>query len=518
MERYRAVPQPEVVVCPPPRVADWYREQVAPVKAPVSPPVFSSVLLYERDPAAHEPVSQIDPEPDISSSETNHSTPAQILTKVRAPYDAEQKPLAHMLKRLRRTDAAEDQPLDELEVKIDSLPTTRYVTAFGTFSFPELYERGRKYAAYALHHTYHLPPDELEDGLQAGGITLWECLQQEVDGLQDKNITWVGLKMIYSALHATRRDWKHRQKTQAEGGAGSKSGWGTHSHESRQADKRTDIHQAIVTVAEQILTAEKGKRQQHDLWALYGLTMLQMGAGEVSRLFGVREQSMGQAYRRVRQRLQASLPNYAPAGDTRLCRRHGPEALPEQDMQVIRQGNGTVSEAVLAAVHKRIEDLNADTRILDEVALAGIREGIAIATQARQHGIPQWTMQRAYRRVHLLIAAERDPTVRMLRLERRVKPVFTLTAESAVAVEQLAQDLLEQPRSYEKLVALHAHIGNLGISTTAKHFNIPTSTLRYYSQQIGKRLQTPTRPAREGRVVPKRTDERQPGEGTIYSW
>lgn len=63
-------------------------------------------------------------------------------------------------------------------------------------------------------------------------------------------------------------------------------------------------------------------------------------------------------------------------------------------------------------------------------------------------------------------------------------------------VEQLALDLLEQTRSYEKVVALHAHISNLGISTTAKHFNIPTSTLRYYSQQIGRQLQTPTRPAR----------------------
>jgi len=126
-------------------------------------------------------------------------------------------------------------------------------------------------------------------------------------------------------------------------------------------------------------------------------------------------------------------------------------------------------------------------------------------------------MQRAYQRIHLMIGAERDPTVRVPRPERRVKPVFTLTAASAAAVEQLALDLLEQPKSYEKLVALHAHIGNLAISTTAKHFNIPTSTLRYYSQQIGRQLKTPTRPAREKRAGQRDWDDLPEGEVTIYS-
>ena len=90
---------------------------------------------------------------------------------------------------------------------------------------------------------------------------------------------------------------------------------------------------------------------------------------------------------------------------------------------------------------------------------------------------------------------------RVRRPERRVRFVFTLTAATAAAVEQLALDLLEKPKSYEKLVALHAHINNLAISTTAKHFNIPTSTLRYYAQQIGAQLGTPTMPAREAALL-----------------
>ena len=165
-------------------------------------------------------------------------------------------------------------------------------------------------------------------------------------------------------------------------------------------------------------------------------------------------------------------------------------------LTVIHQVNAGVSEGVYTAVHAKIETLNADTRQQDELALEGIQKGIQISTQARKYGLPQYQMQRAYKRVHLMLAAECDPTVRTLRPERRLKYVFTLTTESATAVEQLALDLLKQSKSYEKLVALHAHISNLAISTTAKHFNIPTSTLRYYSQQIGRRLQTPTRPAR----------------------
>ena len=115
-----------------------------------------------------------------------------------------------------------------------------------------------------------------------------------------------------------------------------------------------------------------------------------------------------------------------------------------------------------------------------------------------------------------MIAAECDPTVRTLRPERRVKYVFTLTTESAAAVEHLALDLLKQSKSYEKLVALHAHIGNLAISTTAKNFNIPTSTLRYYSQQIGRQLQTPTQPARTEKPRQHNQEALPQPEVTVY--
>lgn len=234
-----------------------------------------------------------------------------------------------MLKQLRRPTTTEAQPSDEIAVNNDVLPIPTYPTAFGVFSFPELYERSRKYAAFVLHYRFHMQPDDMEDGLQAGAINLWEHLQQEPHSLQDKTMAWVGLKVVYAALHATRSDWKYRTQTQGEGGEESHSGWGKHSHEARQADKRTDIHRAIASVAERILREEQGKQQQYDLWALYGLTMLQVGAGELSRLFGCASSRLRQAFGLVTlasakeqlssiTRSQCRLPTVSPVGGSNL--------------------------------------------------------------------------------------------------------------------------------------------------------------------------------------------------------
>jgi hypothetical protein len=178
-------------------------------------------------------------------------------------------------------------------------------------------------------------------------------------------------------------------------------------------------------------------------------------------------------------------------------RKHGREALPREDVKTLRAANGEVSDAVYEAVKALVAATNADTQRQDEWALHGIQRGISAQTQARAFGFPAWRMRRAYERVHLMLGAQRDPSVRMRRPERRVKSVFTLTEATTAAVHQLALTFLEQPKSYEKLVALHAYIGNLVISTTAKHFNIPTSTLRFYAQQVGTHLGTPTVPARQ---------------------
>lgn len=504
MERYKSIPQSECFVCPPFTTEDWSREQVAPlspadgskqpaiVEQPVPLPVVEPDMETQVSSAQIYPL----PEADISTAEKCALIADQICAKIRGPYVLYDVHLARMHRRLKPPLSTEAFLLDELEGESSLPQEVIYPTGLGTLSFPELYERTRKYAAFVLYHTYQVSPGDIDDGLQAGYEHLWERLQQDPEVLKDKSMAWIGNGIVYPALHAIRHDWQYQKHIQVEEGRTSTDRRGTHSPESRQIDMRTDIHQAIREVASHILKEEKGKRADHDLWALYGLTMLQVSSSELSRLFHVREQSMHAAYNRVQKRLQAALPYYAPHDETKRIGKHGPDALPLQDMTAIRTANAVVSDELYGAVQTRIRMINADTRHQDELALEGIQQNVPISTQARTYGFPQYQMQRAYKRVHLMIAAERDPTVRTLRPERRMKYVFTLTRESASAVEQLAQNLLTQPKSFEKLVALHAHISNLAISTTAKHFSIPTSTLRYYTKQIGSHLQTPQHPAR----------------------
>jgi DNA-directed RNA polymerase specialized sigma24 family protein len=450
----------------------------------------------------------------IPSGSTSTPNRQVDFPQVRELFDEQLKRYQQMKRRLHRStngkagDGTEDVRLapeaGEPPASAEPSREPSYPTPFGTLSFQELRERTRKYAAYALHHTYQVNAADVDDGLQAGYLRLWERLQSQPELLEDKSLAWMGKGIIYQALHATRGDWQFRRRTAPDpegtldvGSRPAKVEFKAHSGETRQVDMRTDLHRAIQTIAERILTHEAGKRGDHDLWALYGLTMLQTSASEVSRLFGVREQSMQAAYQRVRGWLQEALPNYKPPGAIKLVRQHGRMALPRQDMTAIRNNNGDVPHTVYEAVESLIQTMKADTWQQDMLALDGIRRAVPAQTQARAHGLSTSRMQRAYTRVHLMIGAQCDPSVRVRRPERRVKSVFTLTDETAAAIEQLALEFLKHPKSYEKLVALHAHISNLAISTTAKHFNIPTSTLRYYAQQIGTRLGTPTKPARE---------------------
>lgn len=499
-ETHKPVPHSEWRTVEPLATAAWYGEQVAPRLLPSNPQLsLQRVSLPEPDTVEKCSAIQIYPPPaaDGSSTQKFTGTSREILAKIRAPYDVQDKLLSKLMSRLRQPVATESDPAEEIQAAQAPVEKTLYLTPFGSLSFEALHERTRKYAAFVFQHTHQVSPADIEDGLQAGYTVLWQRLQREPDLLQGKQMAWIGKGIVYKGLHAIRGDWTYQKHIQAEEGRSSTDNRGRHSWESRQADMRADIQQAIAEVAQQIMTTGKGKRADHDLWALYGLTMLKVSSSELSRLFGVREQSMQAAYKRVRERLQTALPHYAPVGETKPVQQHGREKLPQQDLKSIQQANKDISDDLYTVIQTRIEELNADTRRIDEFALEGIRQGVPISTQARTHHLPQYQMQRAYKRVHLMIGAERDGMVRMLRPERRTKSVFTLTPASAAEVEELANALLAQPKSYEKLVALHAHISNLAISTTAKHFNIPTSTLRYYAKQIGMHLGTPTRPARE---------------------
>lgn len=449
---------------------------------------------------------QVFPAPAYHAPESTErdATTVALSDKVAAPYDRYEAYLKRLHKQLQPNHSSPHKATIASPKNAEHHSDFTYSTSLGNLTFSELYERTRKYAAFVLRHTYQVNESDIDDGLQAGYLRLWQRLEEQPHLLEDKSLAWIGIGLVYSALHATRRDWQFQQQTRGEREQAFQvmphSGKGSlrpHSGESRQTEIRIDVQQAIGVVAERILNEKRGKKQDHDLWALYGLTMQQVSASELSRLFGVRKQSMQAAYNRIRGWLQEALPNYMPKSPTTPMHRRGRERLPQQDIAVIKQANEDMSDAVYEAVKAYIAKTNADTQVQDEIALEGIRGNISAQTQSRRHNISQTKMQGAYTRVHLMIGAERDPTVRVRRPEQRVKHVFTLTPESGAAVETLALEFLEQPKSYEKLVALHAHISNLAISTTAKHFNVPTSTLRYYAQQIGRKLMTPVRSARE---------------------
>jgi hypothetical protein len=380
----------------------------------------------------------------------------------------------------------------------ESVPLLTFRTCFGELSFDDLYQRTRRYTAAILHHTYQMDPADVNDGLQAGYLKLWQRLQQQSDLLEGKSLAWIGKFIAYAALHATRGDWQFKRKAavqedeERQRNETAKMGRQTHSRETRRTDTRLDLQAAIAACAGEIMAQPVSKQQTYDLWALYGLTMLHEFAAETSRLFAVREQSMQVAYTHVRGLLQQRLRDYAPHQPTTPVHGKGQKKLPFQDVSAIRKANGTPSSAQLEAVRAKIGATKADTMILDLLALQGIQQGVTIQVQAHASNIAFSRMRRAYARVHLLLAAERDPEVRTRRPTKRTIQVFTLTPETELAVEQLALELLKHPRSTEKLIALHTHISNLPVSTTAKNFNLPTSTLRYDVKQIGQRLRTPT--------------------------
>jgi hypothetical protein len=447
--------------------------------------------------------------------------PALIPKHLFARYDQRLRQLVALRRRLPQVPPTEDDLPPS--VATPEAPPAVFTTCFGDLTFEALYQRTYKYATVILHRTYHLQVEEIEDGLQGGYLALWQRLCQQPDLLADKSLAWIGRFIAYGALHATRSDWQFKKRTETGGREDTPAGSSTplharaHSWETRSVDLRLDLHAAIVACAQTLLDQPVSKSRDHDMWALYGLLMLDACAAETSRLFAVREQSMQAAYTRVRRLLQQRLRDYTPRGKTTPTHGRGQKKRPQQELHAIRQANAALPPTSFAAVKAHIEALQADTMAHDLLALAGIQASLPVQTHAKAQGVPTHQMQRAYTRVHLMLGALRDPTIRVRRPERRLKPLFTLTAETAAAVHQLALEFLEDPKSYPKLVALYAHINNFAVSTTAKQFNIPTATLRLYNQQIGARLGTPKLSARQNGSIASVSSPTLPDSADIFS-
>jgi hypothetical protein len=364
---------------------------------------------------------------------------------------------------------------------------TRYSTVWGCLTFAELHQQTYRYAIHLLREHPRYSIDTVDDGLQASYLNLWQRLQNEPTLLAGRNIAWIGKFIYYGAVQQRQveiSDGSYRYDTPMPRSGAARP----HSHETRQADKRIDLQAAIVATANHILAQPTGIHQDRAIWALYGITMLQIQVTEMSHLFRVHHRAMKKAYEDVHLLLKQHLDGYVPRHETCPIRKPAQESLPYQDICAIRKQNGNIEPSCYEKVQQELEQLNPDTLDRDLIALQGIREHVTAKEQARIHGKSYSSMQRAYERIHLLLAAQSDETVIPRRPQKIHAKPFEFRPEYAPMLQLLANELLRQPNSDGKIIALYSYLCNIPNRTSARNFQMSESTLRHYRQNIQERL------------------------------
>lgn len=312
-------------------------------------------------------------------------------------------------------------------------------------------------------------------------------------------MAWLGKFLFNAARHTRQREHPHTKRRYpspseatsdelVERLATSTASQRPHSTESRQTDLRIDLEAAIRATAQAILSSPLGKEQDRALWALYGMMSLQVQVTEMSQLFRVNHRAMKQAYLTVEGLLRQHLANYTPRGETRPIHNKGQKSLPYQDMRQIREQNSAISPERFQQVRSKLLSEKPDTLERDLIALDGIAQKVSARQQAREWSIPAAAMQRAYERIHLLLAAEVNPSVNPRRIERKHKQTFHYTSQDEPILQQLANALLLEEKSQERLIALYAYICNLGNRPIARQFQVNEASLRRYRHQIHERV------------------------------
>lgn len=304
--------------------------------------------------------------------------------------------------------------------------------------------------------------------MQTGYLKLWQRLQRQPDFLNARPIAWVGVVIRNGAWHVLQKEQRHVVKMVDIDNSNSRFGVYSefmatrtmsipyHSHESRQADKRIDIHAGIVATAQHILSQPEGKERDRSLWALYCMTMLHVQVTEASKLFQIRHQAMKKAYDDVQSQLQHHLRLYAPLEPTSRVHSKGQKKLPFQDIRHIRQSNQAIILERYQSLRQHLFEQQPDTLERDLLALEGIENHIPARHQARAYGVPDSAMQRAYERVHLLLAAQLDSRITPRRPEKKKQESYVFTQEHAPLIAALANTLLVEEKCDVKLVALWA--------------------------------------------------------------
>jgi hypothetical protein len=361
---------------------------------------------------------------------------------------------------------------------------TQYPTVWGHITFEELYDKTYRYACKILANDIRLNSTDRDDCLQVGYLKLWKRLQTEPDVLDGKPIAWIGRFVQFAALHQGQRDYKYdKRNTQYN------PDFKLHQRPDKTPiDTRIDLQAAIVSTANIALEQDDDNLQERNLWALYGLTMLQESANKTAKHFGIHHTPMTRAYNRVREMLQRELYNYAPSEPTKFRNERRYEQTTFQDMDEIYAVNIDISPERFEQLRLHLIAENPDTLERDLIALEGIRLGQSSRHVARYQGVNKAAMHRAYQRVHLLLAAQVDPTVTPRRLQKTKLEEFHYHPEQMPIIREVANELLDDDNANILMIALYAHLCNLPTRATARNFGLTESRLRRYRHRVQERF------------------------------
>jgi len=373
----------------------------------------------------------------------------------------------------------------------------QYQTVWGNLTFTELHERTRRYAAHMLREDSRYRDNDVDDGLQVAYLKLWQRLQAEPKLLVGRGIAWIGKFLFYGAVHTRQKEHRlSKRQVEAENDhAGFVDSLTTasgvarpHSHESRQADIRIDLHAAIVTAANYILMHYQGLEQIRALWALYCIVTLDLQVTAASQLFRVHHRAMKQAYEQVVSLLRQHLRDYQPRHETRPIRASAQQPQAYQDICAIRRQNANIPSECFDKVRKELEQQCPDTLDRDLAALEGIQGKVSAKAQAIVHGTSYSAMQRAYERIHLLLGSQRDEAIIPRRPQKiRAKP-FVFCPEYEPLIQSIANEMLSEPNCQGKLIALYSYLCNIPNRASARNFQMSEATLRNYRQHIQERF------------------------------
>jgi len=140
-------------------------------------------------------------------------------------------------------------------------------------------------------------------------------------------------------------------------------------------------------------------------------------------------------------------------------------------------------------VRAKLEAIQPDTLAIDLIVLDAIGAKMSPGKLGRTRGLPKGSMDRAYQRIHRMLAAERDPNIRTLTPVKRRAKAFDYKESLNPIIAQVADELLQADQPDLRLIALYGYLCKLPNLKVAREFGKPEHTLRHYRHSIQNRFE-----------------------------